>query len=57
MELGKSQLRVCDSNYAIYFTACRSTREPVSTGNEHEGEFKRTHKMVEIGKKGNVGDI
>lgn len=39
MELGKSQLRVCDSNYAIRFTALQSTRDPESAGNEREGEF------------------
>lgn len=39
MELGKSQLRVCDSNYAIHFTVRQSTREPESSENERDREF------------------
>lgn len=40
MGLGKSQLRVCDSNYAIHFTALQSMRGPGNAGNERTGEFK-----------------
>lgn len=55
MELGKSQLRVCDSNYAIHFTVRKQRVQEMSLRENFKKYTKWWYKVRKEKSLGNMG--